>query len=62
MFGNDYPTPDGTCVRDYIHIEDLAGGHVKAVEALDRDDIFAEGKTETKGKYRAYNLGKGVGL
>ncbi|EPQ30388.1 uncharacterized protein PFL1_01914 [Pseudozyma flocculosa PF-1] len=62
VFGNDYPTPDGTCVRDYIHIEDLAGGHVNALEALDRDEIFAEGKTDTKGKYRAYNLGKGVGM
>ncbi|SJX66360.1 related to GAL10-UDP-glucose 4-epimerase [Sporisorium reilianum f. sp. reilianum] len=62
VFGNDYPTPDGTCVRDYIHIEDLAGGHVNAVEALDRDEIFAEDKIETKGKYRAFNLGKGVGM
>ena len=32
VFGNDYPTPDGTCRRDYIHITDLANGHVKAVE------------------------------
>jgi len=32
IFGNDYPTPDGTCRRDYIHVVDLAIGHVKAVE------------------------------
>ena len=32
VFGNDYPTPDGTCRRDYIHVVDLADGHVKAVE------------------------------
>ena len=32
VFGNDYPTPDGTCVRDYIHVVDLAKGHVKALE------------------------------
>ena len=32
IFGNDYPTPDGTCRRDYIHVVDLAKGHVKAVE------------------------------
>ena len=32
IFGNDYPTPDGTCRRDYIHVMDLANGHVKAVE------------------------------
>lgn len=36
VFGNDYPTPDGTCVRDYIHVVDLATGHLKALEALDR--------------------------
>ena len=34
VFGNDYNTPDGTCLRDYIHVNDLAKGHVKAVEEL----------------------------
>lgn len=34
LFGNDYPTPDGTCVRDYIHIQDLAAGHVAALRHL----------------------------
>lgn len=34
VFGSDYPTPDGTCIRDYIHVNDLASAHVKAVEAL----------------------------
>ena len=34
LFGNDYPTPDGTCVRDYIHIEDLCSAHLLALEAL----------------------------
>ena len=34
VFGNDYDTPDGTCIRDYIHVLDLADGHVKAVEKL----------------------------
>jgi UDP-arabinose 4-epimerase len=34
IFGDDYPTPDGTCVRDYIHVADLADAHVKAVQAL----------------------------
>ncbi|PWN54456.1 UDP-glucose 4-epimerase [Violaceomyces palustris] len=62
VFGNDYPTPDGSCVRDYIHIEDLAGGHVNALEALEKDSIFDKEKTETVGKYRAFNLGKGVGM
>jgi UDP-glucose 4-epimerase len=34
VFGNDYPTPDGTCIRDYIHIEDLASGHLAALDRL----------------------------
>ena len=34
VFGDDYPTPDGTCIRDYIHVVDLALGHVRAIEEL----------------------------
>lgn len=49
VFGNDYPTPDGTGVRDYIHVVDLAKGHVAAIE-----------KVKTKGVH-VYNLGTGVG-
>ncbi len=48
VFGDDYPTPDGTCLRDYIHVSDLANAHVAALEAL----------VET-GKSGAYNLGTG---
>lgn len=51
VFGNDYDTPDGTGVRDYIHVVDLAKGHVKALEKIDR---------EGKGLY-IYNLGTGTG-
>lgn len=51
VFGNDYDTKDGTGVRDYIHVVDLASGHIKAVEKLAR---------EKKGLY-IYNLGTGVG-
>lgn len=40
IFGNDYPTPDGTGVRDYIHISDLALGHLKALQALDNNNLF----------------------
>jgi len=48
VFGNDYPTPDGTCLRDYIHVADLADAHVKALAAI----------VET-GRSGAYNLGTG---
>lgn len=37
VFGNDYPTPDGTCIRDYIHVMDLASGHLRALEALENN-------------------------
>jgi len=50
VFGGDYPTPDGTCVRDYIHVVDLAEGHVKAL-----DYLFAKDASVT------VNLGTGVG-
>jgi UDP-glucose 4-epimerase len=35
VYGNDYPTPDGTCVRDYVHVVDVANGHVKALDKMD---------------------------
>jgi len=35
IFGTDYPTPDGTCIRDYVHVEDLAAAHVLALDYLD---------------------------
>ncbi|RHA38908.1 UDP-glucose 4-epimerase GalE [Cellulomonas rhizosphaerae] len=38
VFGDDYPTPDGTCVRDYVHVADLADAHVAALNDLERDD------------------------
>lgn len=50
VFGNDYPTKDGTGVRDYIHVVDLANGHVKALEKV----------LSTTG-VDAYNLGTGMG-
>lgn len=48
VFGDDYPTPDGTCLRDYIHVTDLADAHVKALEAI----------ADTQ-RSRVYNLGTG---
>ncbi|EPY02505.1 UDP-glucose 4-epimerase GalE [Magnetospirillum fulvum] len=50
VFGDDYPTPDGTCVRDYIHVADLADAHVRALAYLES----AEG-------FEAFNLGNGEG-
>ncbi len=41
VFGTDYPTPDGTCLRDYIHVTDLADAHVRALEYLERDGVSA---------------------
>ena len=55
IFGNDYPTPDGTCVRDYIHVMDLADGHVKALEyAMDHQgtEIFNLGTGEGYSVYQ----------
>ena len=49
VFGTDYATPDGTCIRDYIHVEDLCAAHITAMEALEAGDR------------RVYNLGIGRG-
>ncbi len=49
VFGNDYPTPDGTGVRDYIHVVDLAKGHVAAIEKIANSGVYT------------YNLGTGIG-
>jgi UDP-glucose 4-epimerase len=51
IFGDDYPTRDGTCVRDYIHVSDLAAAHILAL------DYLAQG-----GKSDVFNLGNGVGF
>ena len=49
VFGNDYPTPDGTGVRDYIHVVDLAKGHVAAIDKIEKSGVYI------------YNLGTGTG-
>ncbi len=49
VFGDDYPTPDGTCIRDYVHVLDLAEAHVMAVDAVEPDRL------------KVYNLGNGQG-
>ena len=50
MFGDDYPTPDGTCVRDYIHVNDLADAHILALEKMFKDNVSER-----------FNLGSGSG-
>jgi UDP-glucose 4-epimerase len=50
VFGDDYPTPDGTCIRDYIHVTDLADAHLRALGACE------------PGQHRIYNLGNGTGF
>ncbi len=55
VFGEDYPTPDGTCIRDYIHVADLADAHLRAIDAT------ALGDTRTD-DYLACNLGIGGGF
>ncbi len=50
LHGTDYPTPDGTCIRDYVHVEDLAEAHVLALAAA------------RPGEHRIYNLGSGSGF
>jgi UDP-arabinose 4-epimerase len=56
IYGTDYPTPDGTCVRDYIHVNDLADAHVRALQYLERND-----GRENDGDSLALNLGTGRG-
>ncbi len=51
IFGEDYPTPDGTCIRDYIHVEDLAAAHIKALDYL-----------QEKKKSGVFNCGYGHGF
>jgi len=51
VYGTDYPTPDGTCIRDYIHVVDLAIGHVRALE-----------RHQDEAGIQIYNLGRGKGL
>lgn len=53
VFGNDYDTPDGTCIRDYIHVMDLAKAHVKALELLNATDAAFH--------YDVFNVGTGQG-
>src|SRR5439155_26525020 len=57
IYGTDYPTPDGTTVRDYVHIADLAHGHLLAL-----DFVLTGLAAETMPMHRAFNLGSGSGF
>ena len=59
VFGDDYDTPDGTCRRDYIHVMDLAEGHVKAAEYIIEKRREAEERGEAAGSTEVINLGTG---
>jgi UDP-glucose 4-epimerase len=52
VFGTDYPTPDGTCVRDYIHVLDIADSHVRALEEIDK----VAGEAFNVGNSRGYSI------
>ena len=60
IYGSDYPTPDGTCVRDYIHVNDLAEAHVRALQYLERNNDERNGHEKAKDSL-ALNLGTGRG-
>jgi UDP-glucose 4-epimerase len=66
VFGIDYPPPDGTCIRDYIHVEDLARAHLLALQATSPDDPRTAGAGAQSGRARAaalaINLGNGGGF
>jgi UDP-glucose 4-epimerase len=61
IFGDDYPTPDGTGVRDYIHVVDLARGHLVALEYLMDTGSGMEAAAGVAGRCRVWNLGTGRG-
>jgi UDP-glucose 4-epimerase len=50
IFGGDYPTPDGTCIRDYIHVDDVAEAHAEVMQRMEAEDLAA-----------TYNIGTGAG-
>jgi UDP-glucose 4-epimerase len=51
VFGDDYPTADGSCIRDYVHVHDLAEAHISALDYLEREDR----------KFSTFNVGTGSG-
>jgi UDP-arabinose 4-epimerase len=62
IFGDDYPTTDGTCLRDYIHVTDLAQAHVLALKELERSSQTTRESQRDLSLCKAYNLGNGLGF
>lgn len=65
IFGDDYDTPDGTCIRDYIHVTDLAQAHIKAFEYLDNDEYLDSDKylgNDSNTANNVFNIGNGNGF
>ncbi len=60
IYGSDYPTPDGTCIRDYIHVNDLAEAHVRALQYLETQPL-KKSMAKNGGDSLAINLGTGRG-
>ncbi len=61
VYGDDYPTPDGTCIRDYIHVCDLADAHVRGLERLLASGSRSDGSKPEPRQPLIYNLGNGTG-
>lgn len=64
IFGNDYNTKDGSCIRDFIHVMDLAEAHVKAIQRLenpDRDRFLSRGGDPSNENFEVFNIGTGIG-
>ena len=62
LFGDDYPTADGTCIRDYIHVADLADAHLRALEATGGPRTGRPQRPGVDGPWAAYNVGLGRGF
>ena len=61
IYGDDYDTPDGTCVRDYVHVQDIASGHLSAIQYLDKKEMSGNECDLNGNNCEIFNLGTGQG-